>query len=412
MSEVAQIYGFNPSEFQIPAPSVELRPLSDRIDSAIWQARKDLIGREGRADAAYEMMFDARIYQAMRPFLRFSDSLEYQDALGRLDAYTHRQLTTHIGERFQVLRSSFEYEIRDGKLWFGNKPFVEWISDGQKHREKMGSTDVEREKAEVLSASKIEEILADSKTPVGTKMVHISPPGGGYLKHFVDINEVVEEDGKRTLKATRFSSGLELSDYPGKIKVLNPTHPTYLRLDDVTFIANPVLVTNESMQTTEDIHRLFHRDHEYMRQEDFQEVVRLTRGVRQAYIDQLRFDPYDYEELRKRFKAIFNRADEIKENIERRKRGEDYEIYWDDDISQDEIDRLGSQETREVKTACGSSGGPEDLKEVLMKDEKGKIFFECPKCHMQNIRPFNGFVANCQFCGTDEVACKDDKKAA
>lgn len=412
MNEVVQTYSFNPSEFQVSAPSIELRPLSERIESAIWQARKDLIGREGRADSAYEMMFDARVYQAMRPFLRFSDSFEYQSALQKLDSYTHDQLTAHIGERLFVLRSNFEYEIKDGKLWFGNRPFVEWISDGQKHRERMGSRDVEREKAEVLSASKIEEVLADSNVPVGTKMVHISPPGGIYLKHFIDINEVVERDGKRFLKATRFSSGLDLSDYPEKIKQLNSTHPAYLKLDDLTFISNPVLVTSETMQTIEDIHRLFHKDHEYMGSSDFQEVVALTRGARQAYIDQLRFDPYDYEELSKRFKTIFNRADEIKENIDRRKRGESYEIYWDDDISQDEIDRLGSQEMREVKTACGTSGGPEDLKEVLMRDENGSIFFDCPRCHQKNIRPFNGFLANCQFCGTDKVACKDDKKAA
>lgn len=412
MSETVPAYDLDYFQYQAPTRPTELRPLSEQIDSAIWQSRKGLIGKEGRADSAYEMAFDARVYQAIWPFLRFSDSFEYQSALQKLDSYTHDQLTAHIGERLFVLRSNFEYEIKDGKFWFGNRPFVEWISDGQKHREQMGSRDVEREKAEVLSASKIEEVLADPSTSVGTKMVHISPPGGSYLKHFIDINEVVERDGKRFLKATRFSSGLDLSDYPEKIRQLNSTHPAYLKLDDLTFISNPVPVTSETMQTIEDIHRLFHKDHEYMDPEDFQEVVALTRGARQAYIDQLRFDPYDYEELSKRFKTIFNRADEIKENIDRRKRGEEYEIYWDDDISQDEIDRLGSQEIREVKTACGNSGGPEDLKEVLMRDENGSIFFDCPKCHQKNIRPFNKLLANCQFCGTDKVACKDDKKAA
>ncbi|MBI2019645.1 hypothetical protein HYS95_03195 [Candidatus Daviesbacteria bacterium] len=39
-------------------------------------------------------------------------------------------------------------------------------------------------------------------------------------------------------------------------------------------------------------------------------------------------------------------------------------------------------------------------------DSKGSLYFPCPLCGAINKRPWEGFVNNCQSCGTDKVSCK------
>lgn len=57
-----------------------------------------------------------------------------------------------------------------------------------------------------------------------------------------------------------------------------------------------------------------------------------------------------------------------------------------------------------VKTAGGSGvGGVSGLGE---SDSMGSLYFPCPVCGAVNKRPREGYVNNCQSCGTDKVACK------
>jgi hypothetical protein len=41
----------------------------------------------------------------------------------------------------------------------------------------------------------------------------------------------------------------------------------------------------------------------------------------------------------------------------------------------------------------------------MESDSMGSLYFPCPKCGVINKRPREGYVENCQGCGTDEVAC-------
>lgn len=57
-----------------------------------------------------------------------------------------------------------------------------------------------------------------------------------------------------------------------------------------------------------------------------------------------------------------------------------------------------------VKAAGGSGvGGVSVFGE---SDSMGSLYFACPVCGGVNKRPYEGYVNNCQSCGTDKVACK------
>lgn len=45
-------------------------------------------------------------------------------------------------------------------------------------------------------------------------------------------------------------------------------------------------------------------------------------------------------------------------------------------------------------------------------DSMGSLYFPCPVCGVVNKRPREGFVENCQSCGTDKVSCKSGGTSA
>lgn len=78
----------------------------------------------------------------------------------------------------------------------------------------------------------------------------------------------------------------------------------------------------------------------------------------------------------------------------------------DDDFRQGIITFLQSRRgcPSAVKAIAGSGvGGLSGLGE---SDSMGSLYFACPVCGAVNKRPYEGFVNNCQSCGTDKVACK------
>ena len=69
---------------------------------------------------------------------------------------------------------------------------------------------------------------------------------------------------------------------------------------------------------------------------------------------------------------------------------------------------------KDVQNLAGCAGGGKKLIDSLtprfgIADSKGDLEFNCPKCGAGNLRPYGGFISNCQSCGSDEVSCEKPK---
>lgn len=67
----------------------------------------------------------------------------------------------------------------------------------------------------------------------------------------------------------------------------------------------------------------------------------------------------------------------------------------------------------QTRAGCPSSvktaGGGSTISGISVfgeSDSMGSLYFPCPKCGAVNKRPFEGYVDNCQSCGSAEVSCK------
>lgn len=71
----------------------------------------------------------------------------------------------------------------------------------------------------------------------------------------------------------------------------------------------------------------------------------------------------------------------------------------------DIIDEYGYEPPIE-RGSCGSTGSSSDIFGMTLRDdEHGGRTFECPTCHLINIRPEGELLRACQHCGSDKVAC-------
>src|SRR3989344_5498357 len=120
---------------------------------------------------------------------------------------TKRQLEKAIGERFRVRSSQVEYFIKDGILRNPDypEPVIERYEKGKQFLAETGSTEREREEAEIRGIVAVENIFARDNLMNNEKVVVISPKGLKGTLYNDNIFYVFEpEDGKITM--TRYYS--------------------------------------------------------------------------------------------------------------------------------------------------------------------------------------------------------------
>lgn len=264
--------------------------------------------------------------------------------------HIEKQLETHLRERFNVLLSTVEYGIKNGHLvrQGTEEPFIESIKRGRDVIQKIDSrtVDIERENAEVVGFEKIDSFLSNPATPLGAKMVSISPPGeeGSKYKHnFYDIFSLKEKNGKRYVELSRYSSGLIPDDYVGLLGA-RFRHPPQ---------AHPIEF--DISVTSEQIHKELHKEHEYMKNLEFEEGI-WTSPLVQYCVQEYLINPNA-----RFFNAILNAADEAWCNYKRRKNGQTYRDYLVQKPSYDEVRQLGKKEVRQAGGQCpGKSGADEE----------------------------------------------------
>ncbi len=336
---------------------------------------------------------------------------EYRFRREALISYNKDQMITNLGERFNVILSTYQYEIKDGELWGKDmdEPFMNSLKRGRDYRRENGNpVDFRREEAEVIGFEKIQNIMTDEDAPVGTVILSVSPPGledSTYTNNFIDIHtKKVDENGRVYVESQRVSSGLSLDEYKEKISAFSD-----IEIDDsdpsASFLEQPILIGTGL--TAEDIKFYLYKDHDYMDEKTFELIKKSVAHLTAEYARSIVVEPQSREYHRILFNTVLNKADEVFELIKSEGLGMVEKII---PISTElhvgrEIQDYGYREVREVKAGCGMSGGfdvegkdtassvsdfdpkkerilcctcPFCKEKVEAKIAKGKI--ECPNC--------------------------------
>lgn len=325
----------------------------------------------------YDLSFDRANYQELLDLKATLSEEEYIKKKQGLDALTRFNLETALGERFNTGLSRRRDDIVDGRLrdHSTGEILLEIFKKGQEWMAKNGSTPYEqqRELAEVIGFSKIQEIMVNEQTPLGTMMLSISQPGGRYKHNFYDVFTLkIDEKGERYVQADRWSSALDIQESVKKAKSINPFHKFSFYPTDVELLTNPVLIDPWMTihNTSEKIHAFFHRDHTFMPVEQFEEIKKEAGFMIDAYIQQMNKDPHNIRNQGVTFNAILNYADfQAGFGRSTEKSGEVFNTSFGkvDDYSEraayymsrlaNTISYWGTQEVRSVDTGCGISGG-------------------------------------------------------
>lgn len=328
--------------------------------------------------------------------------------------YLGTQISTHLKERFNVLLSKVEYSIADGHLvrQGANEPFLTSVIRGRDIVRELAPTpiDFDREDAEVEGFAKIDSFLGDPNTPLGSKVLSISPKGeeaSKYQHNFYDIFTLKRKDSQRYIELLRCSSALDQEEYTKILGLDFGSPPTAAK-----FLANPIMINNIFV-TAEQIHKDLHKEHEYMTEDDFQEIWTGSQPAVLRYL--LNKDANS-------FNAVLNLADEVWENQKKKKRGKAFIDYKNCVFTPAMLRQLGSEPVRQVAGGCPGKSGADTNNSAfsvsefgnLLQDKYGDRTFPCPNCGKMNTRPKDKLLSNCQHCGSDKVACKDDssKKTA
>lgn len=311
---------------------------------------------------AYDIAFDAKAYRTLAQ-LQAKDPTLYQQEKERLNNYTEAQLVTNLGERFNVVLSTFEYDIHEG-LFFGKdmtEPLLTSIQRGRDYRRIHGnSVDWQREDAEVVGFTKTQQVLSKPETPVGTIMLSISPPGQegtSYRHNFYDMYVLKERSGRRYVETRRYSSGLELEDYVSRIQMLTGKNMFIPGVLDAHFLQNPFQLSGNP----DALHTFMQQNSNALSEADFAVIKEDTASYRKAYTDILVHNPYDVQLQALAFNAILNKADQSWRKINNKEVSKDLTGFYEerDEITMDKLFYWGSQPVRAVASGCGDSIGAE-----------------------------------------------------
>jgi len=294
---------------------------------------------------------------------------EYRLRRDALISYNTDQMITNLGERFNVILSTYTYEIYDGKLWGKDmdEPFMDTLIRGRDFRREHGNpVDFRREESEVTGFKKIQEIMTDENTPVGTVILSISQPGlegSTYTNNFNDLHiKRMDGEGRIYVESQRVSSGLSLEETCEKVAAFGQ-----IDLDEsdpaASFLEQPIVIGDKL--TPEDVKFYLYREHDYMDEKTFNAIKSSVKHLISEYAESLVKNPTQRQYHRLLYNTILNKADEVAEKI--KTEGIDVvgkispitTMYF---VKQ-EIRDYGYKEVKEVRAGCGISGGF-DLKET------------------------------------------------
>lgn len=309
-----------------------------------------------------KLMKEQYTYHPLKTYDVLHDEKRGQEAQGnfeeqiQLRSYLNTQMETHLGERFNVVLSRYEYDIKEGKLWGKDmdEPFMESLKRGRDYRRKNGNpVDFAREDAEVIGFEKIQQKLADPLAKVGSMILSISPSGVGesvYKHNFYDIFRLVQGEGGRYIEARRYASDLTIKEYKEKLGVLGLGDLSNNN-EAAVFLSNPIEIPGLLMP--DDIHEYLRKGKDFLDEQSFSGIKAACKRLISSYAQSVVEQPNNDILHKTLFNAILNKADEVADKI---KRGE--KINDSRNISlKDEVKAYAFLAVRKVDTGCGLSEG-------------------------------------------------------
>lgn len=298
------------------------------------------------ASLAYNTRLDVQAYQALL-------DLEELNSLNRL---TRFNVETSIGERFNVELFQTTYHIEGNliKHPLYKEPFIEIVKRGQRFRQEKGSTDIEREIAEVDAFEKIQRTLTDPDTDQ-VKVISISPRGTSSSIYQHNFFDVYEKNPNGTITMSRFTSILSWNEFYQAAQNLDPFNNICQNPSDADFLANP-LITYKSI---DHILEIMHPQEETLNRQEYQKLIEACTPLILNYIRTLAENPDEFL-AEKNYNALLKFADvatgfdqQITELRDRQRiikaiaRPEEFVFI---------ANYLATQTIRRVATACGLSG--------------------------------------------------------
>ena len=368
---------------------------------------------KARVARTYTMDFDEQAATALQGY---SKSPEFGLRKDQFSNYILMNMETHLGERFNVNLSSFEYDIKDGQMWGKDMdvPALSSFEKGRDARRKDGNwVDFDREDAEIEGFKKIEALLCDPNTQIGTIMLSISPPGldrSSYKHRFHDVFTLRERNGVRFVEARRYASGLNLQEYKSR---LTPFGEIDIDGCDpaAKLLANPLEIPN--IMTPDALHDYLHKEKGYLDDRVFEVIKKQCRGLAVEYVNSLLKNPKNRQDHAQWFNAYLNKADKVLRLIGQHgiEAVDKVRSVNTKEYLEQEKQEFAFMPVRTVMTGCGASGGYETQitsafgVAEFSRDFYGERSFNCPTCNKENIRPANQLLPRCLHCGSDKVAC-------
>lgn len=236
----------------------------------------------------------------------------------------NKQLETVLRERYHVATSTVYLSLDDeGNAYdpeFPDEPFDNVILRGVVWALTQDSPEMDREQAVLEGWIKSRRKLADPNTPIGAKMVSLSPQGmvedTTYNDNYVDILEAALDPvtGKRMIKKTRFASGCSTSQYFDMLVSAYPDFPRLKGPFDALALANPIYTTDR--RSAEQLFKEgFTKGENVMTESDFEEIWDAVKDLGESHLDALFAKHLDPVRIQLTLNAFLHKADEERNNL-------------------------------------------------------------------------------------------------
>lgn len=219
-----------------------------------------------------------------------------------------RLIETLLAERFAVATTVDYLDVRGNKTYstlFPEESLENIFAAGVEFRRRLGSTDFFREEAELRGWEIIRNRLTDRSTPIGARMISLSPPseetGSPYSENYVDeFTKEVTEGGQTRIFRQRCRMRADF-DFEGFARDINRSYFDHRGEEqtDVFMLAHPILTTREVPESAK----------AGMKAEDFEKILRTCEVFIESHLDQVFAGSVDWVGVAQSFNELLWRAD-------------------------------------------------------------------------------------------------------
>lgn len=334
----------------------------------------------------------------------------YPEKLQNLIKETRTNLDSSLAERANAEIYRTIYTLNDGRLYNGDTPFIEVIKHGQKVRENSGSDQMEREKAEISSFSKVQTEFSKGDLGENAKIVVISPRKGIYQHNFYDI---YTKNSEGEVQMRRFSSKSTYREFEYAARNIDPFAVLPETPTDADFISSPLI----TYKTDDEIHTLMQQDETTTSMEELEKYSEAITPLKLDYLNYMAYsEKPDWDTVKEKYNAILNGFD-----IASGRKKYDQTAYKlmreiNDPATFCAASRyLSNQEVEQVAAGCGISAGysnkdysaPQSVADFASnQDQYGTLEIHCEECGKTYNRSRGKLEEKCRYCGgTEGILC-------